>query len=112
MHSDLRPVLVSTTCSKREDGLEIAKAVLEKRLAACVQVCAQMTSMYWWQNKIAEDTEYLITMKSDRVLFEKLAIAIRSVHPYEVPEIIAVDIAAVDEDYGRWMGEELSYEND
>ena len=112
MHSDLRPIVVSTTCGKTENGLEIARAVLEKRLAACVQIGAQMTSMYWWQNRIADDLEYLITMKSDRVLFEKLAKEIRAVHSYEVPEIIAVDIIAVDPDYGRWMREELSYEDE
>lgn len=103
----MQPIIVTTTCGRKEDAERIAINVLEKRLAACVQLSGPVTSSYWWDQKISIDTEYLVTMKSDRYLFEKLTDAIRAVHPYEVPEIIAVDIVAIDEGYRQWLRAEL-----
>ncbi|MBT8329723.1 MAG: divalent-cation tolerance protein CutA, partial [Desulfofustis sp.] len=68
-----------------------------------------MTSLYWWKGEIASDSEYLLSMKSDRNLFNRLVEAIRSVHPYEVPEIIATDVVDVDREYSAWMREELDH---
>lgn len=109
MQQDLQPILVYTSCDDRLICRDIAGLVLEKRLAACVQVMAPMTSFYWWEDRIASDNEYLVTMKSDGRLFDELVKAIRSIHPYEVPEIIAAEIVAVDADYCRWMKESLRH---
>ena len=107
--ADFQPVVVSTSIDKEEAALAIAKRVLGKRLAACVHIHPPMTSLYWWQGEIASDSEYLLSMKSDRTLFDRLVEAIRSVHPYEVPEITATSIVAVDKEYGAWMREELDH---
>ena len=107
--SDFQPVVVSTSVDKEEAAQSIAKLVLGQRLAACVHIHTPMTSLYWWQGEIASDNEYLLNMKSDRTLFDRLVEAIRSVHPYEVPEIIATDIVDVDQKYGAWMREELDH---
>ena len=107
MDHEQQPVVVSTTCDSEQMAHQIGKHVLEKRLAACVQILPAITSLYWWQKEIAKDDEFLVTMKSDHRLFERLAGEIRSIHPYEVPEIIATPIVGVDEDYARWMKEEL-----
>ena len=109
MQHEFNPVMVYTSCDDEDACREIARLVLDRRLAACVQVMAPMTSFYWWDDQIASDSEYLVSMKSDRSLFEQLAAAIRSIHPYEVPEIVATDISALDHDYADWMKETLRH---
>jgi periplasmic divalent cation tolerance protein len=104
---DFRPVVVSTSVDQEEAARSIAEQVLGRRLAACVHIHPPMTSLYWWKGEIASDSEYLLSMKSERTLFNRLVEAIRSVHPYEVPEITAINIVDVDKQYGAWMREEL-----
>ena len=107
--ANFQPVVVSTSVDKEEAAQSIAKQVLGKRLAACVHIHPPITSLYWWQGEIASDNEFLLSMKSERSLFNHLTEAIRSVHPYEVPEIIATDIVDVNEEYGAWMRKELNH---
>ena len=107
MQPELHPILVVTSCDREDVCEKIARAVLERKLAACVQVSPPVRSSYWWQQEIAEDREYLVSMKTDRRLFEELASAIRRLHPYDVAEIIATEIVAIDADYKRWMHESL-----
>ena len=109
MVKDFQPVMVYTSCDDQAVCRDIAHLVLEKRLAACVQLMSEMTSYYWWEGRIASDSEYQLTMKSERSLFGVLVKTIRSIHPYEVPEIIATDITDVDADYAAWMQETLSH---
>lgn len=109
MQQDIQPIVVYTSCDDKTVCARIARLVLEKRLAACAQVMAPMTSFYWWKKEIAQDDEYLLALKSHRHLFDQLAAAIRSIHSYEVPEIIATEITAIDSDYAAWMREELSH---
>ncbi|MGA7278528.1 MAG: divalent-cation tolerance protein CutA [Desulfocapsaceae bacterium] len=105
----MQPIIVTTTCESREDGELIARSVLEKRLSACVQISGPVLSSYWWEDKITSATEFLVVMKSERGLFEQLSDTIRAVHPYEVPEIIAVDITAIDTPYKQWLEAELNH---
>lgn len=110
MQPELHPILVVTSCDREDVCKEITHAVLEHKFAACVQVSAPVRSAYWWQNTIAEDTEYLVSMKTDRRLFKVLSELIRKIHTYDVPEIIATEIVAIDEPYARWMNESLKYD--
>lgn len=103
----MQPVIVTTSCEKKKDAENIAVLVLKKRLAACVQISSPVTSSYWWKDKIVTDKEYLVNMKSDNALFERLAEVIRKVHPYEIPEIVATELIAVDKAYMRWLSGEL-----
>ena len=105
--AELEPVVVTTSVNDEGAARRIAEHVLEQRLAACVHIHPRMTSLYWWQEELASDTEYLLTMKSDRALFKRLTEAVRAVHPYEVPELVATDIVAIDKTYGQWLAEEL-----
>ncbi|MEJ2057316.1 MAG: divalent-cation tolerance protein CutA [Desulfofustis sp.] len=109
MQQEIQPIVVYTSCDDKDVCARIARFVLEKRLAACVQLTAPMTSFYWWKDDIARDEEYLLALKSHRHLFDQLAAAIRSIHPYEVPEIIATEIIEIDSGYAAWMREELSH---
>lgn len=104
----MQPIIVTTSCETGEDAKRLAQCMLEKRLAACVQISSPIQSLYWWKNNIADDKEFLVTMKSERRLFERIVSALKEHHSYEVPEIIATEIAAIDQDYLNWLKEELS----
>jgi periplasmic divalent cation tolerance protein len=102
MHSFIQ---VSTTVEKREDAGKIAGIVVSNRLAACVQVVGPLRSTYWWRGKIEDAQEWICLMKTRKALYDKLEQAIKSVHPYEEPEIIALPIVAGSEGYLRWIEE-------
>ena len=100
-------VQVVTTTGTKADALMIAQTVVEKRLAACVQVIGPITSTYLWKGEIETAEEWLCLIKSRADLFEELVAAIKEVHPYDVPEILAVPVVAGSEDYLAWLDSEL-----
>lgn len=100
-------IQIYTTTEKREAAQNIARDVVEKRLAACAQVLGPIASTYWWKGMIEEAEEWMCIMKSRRDLYEKLEATIRSIHPYEEPEILAVPIAAGSQSYLNWLDREL-----
>ncbi len=103
-----RCIQVMTTTEKKEEALRIARHLVEKGLAACVQVVGPIASIYRWQGKIEQAEEWQCLIKSRQDLFEKLAEAIRAIHPYETPEIIATEISAGSADYLKWLREETA----
>ena len=98
-------IQVFTTVEKREDARKIAEVVVGRRLAACVQVVGPIGSTYWWRGKIEDAEEWLCLMKTRKELYGKLEAAVKSVHPYEEPEIIALPIVEGSEGYLRWIEE-------
>jgi periplasmic divalent cation tolerance protein len=100
-------IQVFTTTDKREDADKIAKEVVERRLAACAQVVGPITSTYWWKDNIEKAEEWLCFMKSRKELYEELENAISGIHPYEVPEILAVPVVAGIRSYLEWLDQEL-----
>ncbi|GAB4341762.1 MAG: divalent-cation tolerance protein CutA [Desulfobulbaceae bacterium] len=99
-------IQVVTTTDRKEDAERIAAEAVEKRLAACVQI-SSCRSVFRWQGAIEQADEFLCVMKSRRDLFPELEKLVRSLHTYEVPEIIAVEIIAGSRDYLAWLEEEL-----
>ncbi len=99
-------IQVMTTVENKTQADELAKHVLNLRLAACVQIlpCA---SSYHWQGKIEQSQEFLCIMKTRAELFMELQTAIEQVHPYEVAEIIATEIIMGNNAYLDWMASEL-----
>ena len=98
---------VITTTETREQAETIARSVVEKRLAACAQIVGPISSTYWWKDKIETADEWLLLLKSRNDLYPDLEQAIRNIHPYEVPEIVALPIAHGSASYLQWMGAEL-----
>ncbi|NVJ49792.1 MAG: divalent-cation tolerance protein CutA [Gammaproteobacteria bacterium] len=92
-----------TTAPSVAAAESIAKQVLDKQLAACVNLVPQVRSFYRWQGKIACDEEVQLVIKTTAALLDELEQLIRSVHPYEVPELIALPIAAMSDDYQNWL---------
>ena len=99
-------IQVSTPIDKKEDAERISKAIVENRLAACVQVSGPIRSIYWWKDNLEENDEWLLVMKTRRELYPRLEQAIKNFHPYEVPEIIAVPIVEGSRDYLAWLEKE------
>ena len=100
-------IQVITTTETKASAQAIAHALVEKRLAACVQIIGPITSTYRWQGEIETAEEWMCLIKSRRDLYEALEEAIREVHPYDVPEILAVPVVAGSKDYLEWLNGEL-----
>jgi len=77
--------------------------MVESRLAACVQVLPKMTSIYFWEGKLQTESEHLLLIKTLEERFDDLSEFIRKNHSYEVPEIVAMDVMKVSDDYLEWM---------
>ena len=99
-------IQVFTTVEKREDADRIASAVVHERAAACAQIVGPIRSIYWWKGKVEEADEWLCMMKTRKDLFSALEKEIKKVHPYDVPEIIALPIVAGAKSYLEWIEEE------
>jgi len=102
-------IQVLTTVSSRDEANRIAQALVEKRLAACVQVMGPIQSTYHWQGAVETSQEWLCVAKSRRELYDRIEQAIREVHSYQVPEILALPIAAAGADYLKWLDEEVEW---
>lgn len=95
---------VITTAGTKEDARRIARSLVEQQLAGCVQIVGPITSTYRWEGDIAEDEEYLCMIKTRQSLFTTIEAAIKAVHPYDVPEILAMPITAGSQGYLDWLG--------
>lgn len=100
-------IIVYTTFQTEKDARQLSRTLLSKRLIACAQIDAPIVSLYWWNGKIEEGQEFRLVMKSRKELWEALEVAIRSIHPYETPEIIATEVFAASSDYTKWIQGEL-----
>ncbi len=100
-------IQVFTTTGTREDAQRIAQSLVDQRLAACVQIMGPIESTYRWKGLIEKSFEWFCFIKSSEDIFSELEAAIRKIHPYEVPEIIAVPISAGSGDYMGWLKGEL-----
>lgn len=96
-------IQVVTTTDTREAVERIARLLVLERLAACVQIDGPMTSIYRWQGQMEETPEWRLTAKSRSDLFAEIVAAIRTIHAYEVPEIVATQIDFLDEAYRQWL---------
>lgn len=96
-------VQVLTTAGSEEEAGRIASLLVERRLAACVQVVGPVTSRYRWQGEIEEAREWQCLAKTTRAAYEAVEAAIRGAHSYEEPEIIATEIVAGAPGYLAWI---------
>lgn len=90
-----------------EAAKSIARTLVESKLAACVNIVPQITSIYSWKGEIVEDNEFLLIIKSKLEAYGKLESEIKELHSYEVPEIIAFDINKGLPEYLRWIEENV-----
>jgi len=98
-------IIVLVTVPNKLQANKITKFLLKQKLAACVNIIPKMDSFFWWQGKIDKAKELLLVIKSKKSLFKKLKKAIKSKHPYSVPEIIALPVILGNKDYLDWIDE-------
>lgn len=99
-------IQVITTISSKVEAEKISEALIKGRLAACVQIIGPIKSVYRWKGKIENAKEWACLIKTRKTFYKKVESAIRKIHPYEVPEIIAVSIADGSKDYLKWISSE------
>lgn len=103
---DLDVLTVTTTLGSRADAQRLARAILQRRLAACVQVEEGLTSFYRWEGKDCEDPEVRLTIKTLPACAEALQVLFSEQHPYEVPQFVAVGMQGSGA-YAAWVRAEV-----
>lgn len=93
-------------CPDRATAEVIAADCIEKRLAACANIFAPVASLYRWKGKVESDEEVPLLLKTRGELFDVLCAAVKAKHPFEVPSIVATELAAIDSSYAAWLEEE------
>ena len=100
-------IVVLSTCASAEEAEKIARALVERRLAACVNVLPPARSLYRWKGSVEDAAEWLLLIKSKRQRFDQLSAALETLHSYEVPEIIALSVVDGSPAYLDWLEAEV-----
>ena len=101
-------IQVMTTTETKEQAEAIARHLVEEKLAACVQITDTIESTYFWKGRIEVSREYCCLIKTREDLFTRVETAIKKLHSYETPEIIAVPIVKGSDDYFKWLNQSLA----
>ena len=96
-------LVVLTTTPNSEEAERLARAIIDTKLAACVQILPKMTSVYFWEGKVQTEPEHLLLIKTLEEKFDELSAFIKSNHSYDVPEIVAIEAEKVSDDYVNWV---------
>lgn len=104
----MHALVVTTTVPSQDLAERIADAAITEHLAACAQIAGPITSIYRWQGKVERATEWCCAFKTSPACYAALEARIRSLHPYEVPEIIATPVTHGSPPYLTWIQEQLS----
>ena len=97
------PLVALSTVATAEDAERIARSLVEKGVAACVNVVPGVVSFYRWKGRLERDAEMLLVIKTRGERFDHLKAALLAEHPYELPELVAFPIAAGHEPYLEWL---------
>jgi len=98
-------IVILVTAANKKEAKKIARALIKEKLAACVNIIENVHSLFWWQGKADTAKEVLLIAKSRKTLMNKLIKKVKSLHSYEVPEIIALPIVAGNKEYLKWINE-------
>ena len=99
--------VIFITTKDMSEAEKISKALVSKKLVACVNIVKGIKSFFWWEGKVDEANEVLLILKTKRSYFEKIEKAVKLLHSYDVPEIIALPIIEGSKDYLRWVNASL-----
>lgn len=101
-------IVVLCTCPDNTSARQLAQTLLSEKLAACVNLIPQVTSLYYWQGKLEESQEVQLVIKTRRTMFGVLQERLLALHPYEVPEILALPILCGNPAYLQWVQEQTT----
>ncbi len=96
-------LVVLTTVGSEAEALQLAETLVREQLAACVNISSSIQSVYTWQGKLERSEERLLIIKTQRPIFDALEARIRTLHSYEVPEVIALEVSAGSAAYLEWI---------
>ena len=97
------PCVIFCMASSEEEAKKLSTALVNEKLAACVNMISGMRSVYRWKGEVCEAEEWLLIIKSQKAVLDRVIHRIRTLHSYEVPEIIALPIMGGSEDYLNWL---------
>jgi periplasmic divalent cation tolerance protein len=100
-------IQVVTTTAEKKEAEALAQAVLQQRLAACVQIGGPIESRYWWNNRIECASEWVVTIKTRHDLYKLLEKLLLELHSYDQPEIVATPLVEVSAGYLKWLNEQV-----
>jgi periplasmic divalent cation tolerance protein len=100
-------IVVLSTCGSAEEARKLARALVESRLAACVNIVPAIESVYRWQGTVEAAEEVWLAIKTSRSLFDQVSAKIRELHSYELPEVIALAVEDGSPAYLNWLSESL-----
>lgn len=98
-------IVIFVTIANKKEAEKIASVLVKEKLAACVNIMENVHSLFWWQGRVDMACEALLIVKTRKALLSKLIKKVKSLHSYEVPEIIALPIIAGNKEYLRWINE-------
>lgn len=99
--------IVLTTAGSQEEARKIARGLVERRLAACVNIVPQIESVYRWLDKIETAEEWLLLIKTQAGSFEQVCAAVKELHTYDLPECVMLEVAAGSQEYLKWIAESV-----
>jgi periplasmic divalent cation tolerance protein len=108
MKEHTESVVVLVTCGSAEEADSLAEALVNERLAACVNVGGPIRSIYRWEDAVQRDAEWLMVIKTREALFSPLEARIRELHSYDTPEVVALPIVAGSAAYLAWLSQATS----
>jgi periplasmic divalent cation tolerance protein len=97
--------IIFTTAGSQEEASKIAHALVERRLAACVNIVPRIESVYRWQGKVETAEEWLLLIKTQAELFERVRDAVKELHSYDLPECVMLEVTAGSQQYLNWIVE-------
>lgn len=100
-------IVVLSTCGSEEEAVRIAKRLVDEHLAACVNLIPRIRSIYRWQDKVEDSTEWLLIVKTSRARFPALRTVLEAAHSYELPEVLALPVVDGSPNYLDWLDSEL-----
>ncbi|MEM2975047.1 MAG: divalent-cation tolerance protein CutA [Candidatus Bathyarchaeia archaeon] len=106
----MKPIIAVTTTANNEEATKIVQILLQEKLIACANIFGPISSHFWWKGKLEQAEEFIVFMKTDEDLFEKLSERIKALHSYEVPEVLAIPATKGFQPYLEWLKSSLSSE--
>jgi len=103
-------IVILTTCETQDEARKLARALVEERVAACVNIVSQVESVYRWKGQVESAAEFLLVIKSSRDMFGQVCSVLERVHSYELPECIALPIVDGSERYLEWLDGGLKHD--
>jgi len=104
-------ILVITTIDDLESAKKLSRSLVYDKLAGCINIIPKITSIYRWNDKIEEDEEFILFIKTEKSNYKEIENFIKKNHPYEVPEIISINIEG-EEEYLRWLNDITGFQEE